>query len=45
MFIQTQGTPNPNAMMFLPGKDVMGEVRHHCQLSLPTRGEPGASCG
>jgi Fe-S cluster biogenesis protein NfuA len=25
MFIQTQGTPNPNAMMFLPGQDVMGE--------------------
>ena len=27
MFIQTQDTPNPNAMMFLPGQDVMGEVR------------------
>ena len=25
MFIQTQNTPNPNAMMFLPGQDVMGE--------------------
>ncbi len=27
MFVQTQDTPNPNAMMFLPGQDVMGEVR------------------
>lgn len=25
MFIQTQSTPNPSALMFLPGEDVMGE--------------------
>eukprot|EP01048_Picozoa_sp_COSAG05_P023468 COSAG05_NODE_5095_length_1264_cov_1.761373_1_plen_253_part_00 len=25
MFIQTQTTPNPSALMFLPGQDVMGE--------------------
>ena len=37
MFIQTQDTPNPNAMMFLPGQDVMGEVR-------PARGVCRHSC-
>ena len=24
MFIQTQDTPNPNSLKFLPGKDVLG---------------------
>ena len=27
MFIQTQGTPNPSSMMFLPGKQVMEVTR------------------
>jgi hypothetical protein len=40
MFIQTQDTPNPNALMFLPGQDVMGEVpprtsTHTASLPLP----------
>ena len=45
MFIQTQDTPNPNAMMFLPGQDVMGEVRpardlcRHCRAARVGRGE------
>src|SRR5579863_2390863 len=25
MFIQTESTPNPNTLKFLPGRDVMGE--------------------
>ena len=25
MFIQTEATPNPNALKFLPGRDVAGE--------------------
>jgi hypothetical protein len=32
MFIQTQETPNPSALMFLPGQDVMGEV---CLAEIP----------
>ena len=27
MFIQTQDTPNPNSLKFLPGKDVLGESK------------------
>ncbi len=25
MFIQTENTPNPNTLKFLPGRDVMGQ--------------------
>ena len=25
MFIQTESTPNPNTMKFLPGQDVLGD--------------------
>ena len=25
MFIQTEGTPNPATLKFLPGRDVMGQ--------------------
>ena len=25
MFIQTESTPNPNTLKFLPGQEVMGE--------------------
>jgi hypothetical protein len=42
MFIQTQPTPNPQSLMFLPGREVM-EVRRtqqhqHQQLLFQCRG-------
>lgn len=33
MFIQTQPTPNPSSLMFMPGQAVM-EVRAGCHVSL-----------
>jgi Scaffold protein Nfu/NifU N terminal len=35
MFIQTQATPNPASLMFLPGKSVM-EVRDALLWTIPT---------
>ena len=43
MFIQTQDTPNPNAMMFLPGQPVMGEVRLAASRHAPISAD--VSCG
>eukprot|EP00117_Sycon_ciliatum_P001631 scpid58460/ scgid7215/ NFU1 iron-sulfur cluster scaffold homolog, mitochondrial len=40
MFIQTQDTPNPNSLKFLPGQDVLGEMR---TLDCPNIEAAGAS--
>jgi Scaffold protein Nfu/NifU N terminal len=43
MFIQTQATPNPQSLMFVPGKPVM-EVRVSGQKRQGPHGWPTIAC-
>lgn len=43
MFIQTQPTPNPTSLMFMPGQAVM-EVRAFRSAALTTVWLPWATC-
>ena len=37
MFVQTEVTPNPNSMKFLPGKNVSNSAVSYTHLTLPTK--------
>ena len=42
MFIQTESTPNPSTLKFLPGREVMGEGK---VADFPSADSAGLNCG